>query len=190
MKNLTYRNATPTDAYALAELSIMGGDGLYEFLLSDFAPRDMLAGLMSRTMKESASHCYVAVDGSMVVAMVDAFPAALLRETDRDILPQDRVQILEPIDQAQDWESFLINTIAVRAPYRRQGIATRLLDWAIAQGKDFPRVSANVWADNEPAVHLFEKARFSAISQIAVSTHPDLPHNGITLVMKRDATLT
>ena len=46
--------------------------------------------------------------------MVNGYPAAWLREEEEDILPQDKVQILEPIDRAQDWESFLVNGIAVR----------------------------------------------------------------------------
>jgi hypothetical protein len=32
-----FRPASPADAYALAELSIMAGDGLYEFLLEEMA---------------------------------------------------------------------------------------------------------------------------------------------------------
>ena len=50
-----FRAAAPADAYALAELSILGGDGMYEFLLEDFAPREMLAGLIARTMKQDDS---------------------------------------------------------------------------------------------------------------------------------------
>ena len=46
------RAALPSDAYALAELSIMAGDGMYEFLLEEMAPREMLAGLMARSMKQ------------------------------------------------------------------------------------------------------------------------------------------
>ena len=86
----------PADAYALAELSIMAGDGLYEFLLEEMAPKEMLAGLMARSMKQDAGgfnwrHCFVA-DDKGVVGMINAFPAAWLREEERDILPQDRVR--------------------------------------------------------------------------------------------------
>jgi hypothetical protein len=119
---IVFRAAAPADAYALAELSIMAGDGIYEFLLEEMAPREMLAGLMARSMKQDAGgfswrHCFVA-DDKGVVGMINAFPAAWLREEERDILPQDRVQILDPIDQAQDWESFLVNSVAVRPQHR------------------------------------------------------------------------
>ena len=45
---IVFRAALPADAYALAELSIMAGDGLYEFLLEEMAPKEMLAGRNAR----------------------------------------------------------------------------------------------------------------------------------------------
>ncbi|HEY5082883.1 MAG TPA: GNAT family N-acetyltransferase, partial [Rhizomicrobium sp.] len=185
----------PADAFALAELSILGGDGMYEFLLEDMAPREMLAGLMARTMKQDSGgycwrHCFVA-DDQGVAGMVNAYPAAWLREEERDMLPPDRVQVLDPIDQAQDWESFLINSIAVRPQHRRQGVGLRLIQWAIEQAKvgKFMRISANVWQDNQAAIGLFEKAGFGLHTRVAVPQHPGLLHVGGSLVMTRQVEL-
>ena len=181
----------PGDAYALAELSIMGGDGMYEFLLEEMAPREMLAGLMAPSMKQDAGgfcwrHCFVA-DDKGVVGMVNAYPAAWLREQERDILPQDRVRILDPIDRAQNWESFLINSVAVRPQHRRQGIGTRLMEWAIEQARasGFARLSANVWADNVAAHALCEKLGFREQTRVEIPQHPGLAHSGGSLLMVR-----
>jgi ribosomal protein S18 acetylase RimI-like enzyme len=186
---LIFRAATPADAFALAELTIVAGDGLYEFLLEEMAPREMLAGLMARSMKQDSGgccwrHCLVA-DDQGVVGMVNAFPAAWLREEDRAILPPDRVQVLEPIDQAQDWESFLVNGIAVRPPYRRRGLGKRLMEWALEQAKaaGFARLTANVWEDNLPARALFEGAGFRIQARIEVPEHSELHHIGGSLLM-------
>jgi ribosomal protein S18 acetylase RimI-like enzyme len=188
---IVFRAAAPADAYALAELAIMAGDGMYEFLLEDLAPREMLAGLMARSIKQETGglawpHCFVA-DDKAVVGMINAYPAAWLRDEDRDILPQDRVQILDPIDQAQDWDSFLINGIAVRPQHRRKGIGSRLTQWAIeqARGAGFPRLSATVWADNLAARALFDKEGFQVQARIEVSEHPALSHAGGSLLMVR-----
>ncbi len=188
---IVFRAAAPTDAYPLAELSILAGDGMYEFLLEEMAPREMLAGLIARTMKQDAGgfswrHCFVA-DYKGVVGMINAFPAAWLREEERDILPQDRVQILDPIDQVQDWESFLVNSVAVRPEHRRQGIGTRLMRMAIEQAKEgaFARLTANVWADNVAARALFEREGFAAQTQVEVAPHPSLAHVGGSLLMAR-----
>jgi ribosomal protein S18 acetylase RimI-like enzyme len=185
---IVFRAASPSDAYALAELSILAGDGLYEFLLEDMAPKQMLAGLTARTMKQhrggfSWRHCFVADDKGLV-GMVNAFPAVWLREEDEQVLPQDRVRVLEPIDQAQDWESFLVNGIAVRAPYRRRGVGKRLLGWAMEQAAEggLPRLSANVWADNAPARGLFESQGFRLQRQIEVPEHAGLSHIGGSLL--------
>ena len=136
---MTFRDALPADAYTLAELSIVAGDGLYEFLLGDMAPKEMLAGLLARSMKQDSGgnswrHFFVAEDQGVVTGAVNAFPAEWLREEDRDVLPADRVQVLDPIDQAQVWDSFLINSVAVRPDYRRRGIGTRLIAWVVRPG--------------------------------------------------------
>jgi ribosomal protein S18 acetylase RimI-like enzyme len=181
-----FRPAQPADAYALAELSIMAGDGLYEFLLEEMAPKEMLAGLIARTMKQETGgfswrHCFV------VVGMINAYPAAWLREEDQDILPQDKVQILDPIDREQDWESFLVNGIAVRPPYRRQGIGKRLMEWAFEQARaaGFAKISANVWEDNLAGRGLFEDQGFSLQTRIQVAEHNGLSHVGGSLLMVR-----
>ncbi len=117
--------------------------------------------------------------------MINAFPAAWLREQERDILPHDRVQILDPIDRAQDWESFLVNAVAVREPYRRQGIGRRLMEWAIEQAKagGFARLSVNVWQDNVAAHALCEQTGFRLQTRIEVPPHPALSHIGGSLLM-------
>ena len=192
---MLFRAALPADAYALAELSIMAGDGMYEFLLEEMAPKEMLAGLMARTMKQDAGgfswrHCFVADDEGVVAGMINAFPAAWLRDQEQDILPQDRVQILDPIDQAQDWESFLVNGIAVRTPYRRQGVGKRLVQWAIEQAREggFARLSANVWEDN--ACRPGTLRGFQIQKRSPIAQHPGLNHVGASLLMVRYVRVT
>jgi ribosomal protein S18 acetylase RimI-like enzyme len=188
---VVFRPAQASDAYALSELSIMAGDGLYEFLLEEMAPKEMLAGLMARTMKQETGgfswrHCFVA-DDQGVVGMINAYPAAWLRDEEQDILPQDKVQILDPIDQAQDWESFLVNGIAVRPSHRRQGIGKRLMAWAIEQAGagGFARISANVWEDNPAGRGLFEDQGFDLQTRVQVAEHTGLSHVGGSLLMVR-----
>ena len=192
---IAFRAALPADAYALAELSIMAGDGMYEFLLEEMVPKEMLAGLVARSMKQDTGgscwrQCFVA-EGKGVVGMINAFPAAWLRDQERDLLPEDRVQILDPIDQAQDWESYLINSVAVRRDQRRHGIAGQLVKWAIEQATvaGFARLSVNVWADNVAAVALFEKEGFHVRTRIEVPEHPRLSHVGGSLLMTRKVDL-
>ena len=185
-----FRAATPGDAYALAELAILGGDGIYEFLLEDMAPKEMLAGLMARSIREndgvySWRNCYVAADRGTVVGMIHGLPAALLREERLDSLPPERVQVLEPIDQAQDWESFLVNSVAVRGPFRKREVGAQLLGWAVrrARASGFARVTANVWQDNPAARSLFQKLGFQVSRHVEVPQSLGLSHAGGSLLM-------
>jgi ribosomal protein S18 acetylase RimI-like enzyme len=195
---MLFRAALPGDSFALAELAITAGDGMYEFLLQEMAPKEMLAGLMSRSIKHGAGglswrNCFVAVDqdvvvGQGVIGMINAFPAEWLREEEQDLLPQDRVQVLAPIDQAQDWESFLVNGVAVLASHRRQGIGKRLIDWSVeqARARGFSRITSTVWEDNVAARSLFERQKFRVQTRIEVAGHPELSHTGSSLLMVRD----
>jgi GNAT superfamily N-acetyltransferase len=187
---MLFRAALPGDSYALAELAISAGDGMYEFLLQDMAPKEMLAGLMARSIKQGTGglswrNCFVAVDQGIVIGMINAFPAAWLQDEEQDILPQDRVQVLQPIDQAQDWESFLVNGVAVHASHRRQGAGKRLIEWSVEQAKTrgFARITSNVWEDNVAARRLFEKQGFQVQTRIEVAGLPELSHTGGSLLM-------
>jgi GNAT superfamily N-acetyltransferase len=189
VEEMLFRAALPGDSYALAELAISAGDGMYEFLLDEMAPREMLAGLMARSIKQGTGglswrNCFVAVDQG-VIGMINAFPAAWLREEEQDILPQDRVQVLEPIDQAQDWDSFLVNGVAVHAGHRRQGAGKRLIEWSVeqARARGFARITSNVWEDNAAARSLFQKQGFRVQTRIEVAGHPGLRHAGGSLLM-------
>jgi ribosomal protein S18 acetylase RimI-like enzyme len=191
-EEMLFRAALPGDAYVLAELAITAGDGMYEFLLQEMAPKEMLAGLMARGIKQGTGglswrNCFVAVDQG-VIGMINAFPAAWLREEEQDILPQDRVQVLEPIDQAQDWESFLVNGVAVHTSHRRQGVGKRLIEWSVeqARARGFSRITSTVWEDNVAARSLFEQQKFRVQTRIEVAGHPDLSHTGSSLLMMRD----
>jgi GNAT superfamily N-acetyltransferase len=190
---MLFRAALPGDAFALAELAILAGDGMYEFLLQEMAPKEMLAGLMARGIKHGSGglswrNCFVAVDQGAVIGMINAFPAAWLREEEQDVLPQERVQVLEPIDQAQDWQSFLVNGVAVHARHRRQGIGKRLIEWPVEQARTrrFGRLTGNVWEDNVAARNLFEKQGFRVQTRIEVAPHPQLSHAGASLLMVRE----
>ena len=104
------------------------------------------------------------------------------------MLPPDRVAVLDPIDQVQQWQSYLISGIAVRHEQRRQGIACRLLECAMrrAEAEGFCRASLNVWADNGAARALFERQGFVVEKLVEVPEHPALGHAGGSLLMVRE----
>ena len=165
---------------------------MYEFLLEEMAPREMLAGLIARTMKQDTGgfswrHCFVA-DDKGVVGMINAFPAAWLREEERDILPQDRVQILDPIDQAQDWESFLVNSVAVRpaTPAAGHRHAAHGVGHRAGQGRRFcPPHRECVGRQRCRLVRFSRRQGFAVQTQVEVAAASGLAHVGGSLLMVR-----
>lgn len=194
VENVIFRPAAPSDAYSIAELAILAGDGIYEFLLEEMVPKEMLAGMVARTIKRAEGgltwrHCFVAEAEKQVVGMVNVYPAIWLKDEEEDLLPRDRVELLAPIDEGQDWDSYLLNSIAVRADHRRKGIAAKLADWARQQAKaaGSSRLSLNVWADNLPARAFFEKMGFETTRAFEIPPDPRLGHQAGSLLMVRSS---
>jgi ribosomal protein S18 acetylase RimI-like enzyme len=48
----------------------------------------------------------------------------------------------------------------------------------------YNRLSLHVWADNIPAVNFYEARRFVQIGLAKISSHPRLPHNGGSILMR------
>jgi GNAT superfamily N-acetyltransferase len=194
IENVIFRPAVPSDAYPIAELAILAGDGIYEFLLEEMVPREMLAGMVARAVKRvngglTWGRCFVAEWEKQVIGMVNAYPAVWLKDEQEDLLPKDRVELLSPIDQGQDWESYLLNSIAVRVDHRRKGIAAELVEWSRQEAKaaGCSRLSLNVWADNLPARAFFEKMGFETARVFEIPPDPRLGHHAGSLLMVRSA---
>ena len=121
--------------------------------------------------------------------MINAFPAAWLRDEERDALPQDRVQVLEPIDQAQDWESFLVSggSRAFDAPAGRACNIPGPLGGGAGQGKWFAAVERQCLGRQCGCRRFVHRARLSPCRRgWRVPVHPALLHVGGSLVFVRD----
>jgi ribosomal protein S18 acetylase RimI-like enzyme len=192
-QGICFRRAAAADAFAIAELMILAGGGMYEFLLEEMVPKALLAGLIAKSVKReeggsSWRHCFVAERDGRIAGMINAYPAAWLESQDLTMLPPDRVAVLDPIDQVQQWQSYLISGIAVRHEDRRQGIARHLLECAIgrAEAEGFSRASLNVWADNRLARGFFAKQGFTLEKLVEVPEHPALGHAGGSMLLVRE----
>lgn len=180
------------DAEAVAELMLEAGGGLFEFLLHgvvpDKTPADLLAlAVAGDSGPYSHRNTLVAEAEGRVVAMINAYPAELMKEDPRDLLPQDRLDHVGELEEIEDWSSFFISSMAVAEAYRRKGVATRLLAWAFQQAErqGFDRVSLHVWADNEAARRLYEGQGFVVGGRARIAPHPRLRRAGESLLMIR-----
>ena len=189
---IVLRKACPEDAAAIAELMVVAGGGLFEFLLEDLVPGKTPADLLAMAIADEAgaySHRNVLVaeaDGR-VAGMINAYPADLMKADQRDLLPVERLEHISPLDEIQAWGSFFVSAMAVASDQRRRGIGRRLLGWACEQAErqGFDRISLQVWADNKAARRLYESVGFVVEATARIDPHPRLRRAGESLLMVR-----
>lgn len=92
---------------------------------------------------------FVAVDGSAVIGTLQL----VLRRDDPALADGQTCAYLEALD--------------VREPYRRRGVATRLVESAgvAAASRGFRRLTVEVEPDNAPSLGLFERLGFSCFKR-------------------------
>lgn len=186
-----YRPARPDDVAPAAALMEQAGGDVLRFVLDEIAPavdvRDLLAHMFAGQDNEcSHKHCIVAETGGAIVGVVNAFPTELLKDMPDETLSV-RERHLKARTKLKDDGSYRLNMIAVDPGIRRRGIASGLLRGvhARAMAEGYRRVSLHVWADNEAACSFYRASGFEVIGHAAVAWHPDLPHAGGSLLMRR-----
>ena len=185
-----FRGARPGDAQAVAALMVEAGGGLFEFLLEgvlpEMTPADVLA-LAVAGGDDPSSHrnVLVAEAAGQVVAMINAYPADLLKAEARDLVPKERLAHISALDDIADWGSLFISSMAVATGHRRRGIARYLLSrvFAAAERRGFDRVSLQVWADNDAARRLYENEGFVIQDRALIAPHSRLLQAGESLLM-------
>ncbi|HYH20418.1 MAG TPA: GNAT family N-acetyltransferase [Azospirillum sp.] len=189
---LHIRPAEPDDALAVADLMVMAGGGIYDFLLDGLlggAPvaQMLAAGVAGTAGSFSYRQCTVAEADGVVIGLAHAYPALWMRDVDRTGFPADRLEHIRAFDETQDWGSLFLSALAVVPGWRRRGVAGRLLEavYGRARAIGFDRVTLHVWADNAPARHLYERQGFTEAGHAAIPWHPRLPHEGGSHLLRR-----
>jgi ribosomal protein S18 acetylase RimI-like enzyme len=186
------RPADADDALAVADLMVMAGGGIYEFLMEGMlggAPvaHMLAAGVAGTAGSFSHRQCVVAEAGGTVVGLAHAYPALWMRNVDRTGFPPDRLEHLRAFDETQDWGSLFLSALAVDPAWRRRGIAGRLLETVCERARTvgYGRVTLHVWADNAPARRLYAAQGFVEAGHAAIPWHPQLPHQGGSHLLRR-----
>ena len=189
---MTYRFARRDDVDAIADLMMYAGENVLRFVLAELAPnlhpRALLAHIAAQDdERQSYRRCLVVELGAIVVGVANAFPAELFRCAIADQNLSPREIHLQSVTALQDWDSFILNSLAVDPRYRGRGIGSGLIEEVSRQARDegFDRLTLHVWADNRPARRLYRRAGFTVVARAEVADHPELSHRGGSLLMRR-----
>ena len=179
------RNAVKEDAYDLARLQALAGDGIIEY-----AYRDLIAGigpieLFARVFElgeEPYSHlnCVVAEHDGQVVGKLHTYGcdgAASIMPDDDPFLPADRLAILNAAFPPTP-VSWHIEAMAVLPEYRGQGLGRRFIELAKEQAGDngFDVLSLHVFEANEGARRLYQRCGFEILDRVPIPDALGLPH--------------
>jgi ribosomal protein S18 acetylase RimI-like enzyme len=181
-----YRAAEKADCTRIAELIHMASDGVVEFLFHDLVPDMTATQMVAYNLENSVGpHSYksaiVAVDGDKVVGMALSYPSSYHKITDemKHFFPADRLEHLHDYYSTAVPASWFLDALGTDAAYRRKGIATQLVEltWKKAIKNNYNMLSLIAFADNAPALTLYEKLGFKAVANIQLAANAYIPHS-------------
>lgn len=193
-KTLTLRAALPRDIPDLARIAnaAFGGFGqvMYEEAVPGRSALDLLEHRFSRAHTSgSLTNSHIAEMEKRVVGGLHAFPADWEAQDPPDLLiPAEREPYFAPFVGLEASSSYYINAVTVFEPFQGRGIARQLMDFAedLARGKGFNQTSLHVFAENGPAIRLYERRGYREAGRNPLVPHPALQFRGDLLLLVKD----
>ena len=192
---LKYRTAKKKDSAKLAELINLASDGVVEYLFHDLVPGVTPVQIVAHNLENdnypySYRSAIVAVDGNDVVGMALSYPSIYHRITEemRDFFPSDRLEHFKDFYLSRVENSYFLDALGVHQACRRKGIGTRLVELtkekAIENG--YKLLSLIVFADNTPALALYEALGFEAVKKVELDGNEFIPHKDGCFLLRYD----
>lgn len=187
MNNVIFRAATPDDSLEIAQLTIIAGGGIFEFLLEDLLKNNTLENVLaSEIQQETGTLSYVNTN----VAELNNKIIGIIKSSDpkeqvvtpemKEFLSPEKLDWLNDLFSSMIKEGFYINSLAVHSNYRQQGIGTQLINEVKNQAKkqNISLLSLTVWSDNMTAIEFYKRQGFQEFKQVKIDFHPLMPHYG------------
>jgi ribosomal protein S18 acetylase RimI-like enzyme len=191
MAQLELRSATADDVPALARLTAMAGDGLFDALYENTIPGVPTHGVIERRLlrtgtTKSFENCWVAALLNEVVGGLNAYPIdAEEADPANPLLRADRRYLLEPFKHLHVPGSFYLSTISVFPEYRGQGCGVKLLSFVRSHARKcgFGEISLISFEQNTRAVALYERFGFRVIRRRPAVAHQLVHYSSGNLVL-------
>ncbi|MGK7938684.1 MAG: GNAT family N-acetyltransferase [Crocosphaera sp.] len=187
MNNLILRPAYPQDALGIAQLTIIAGGGMFEFLLEDLLQDNTLENIVaSEIEKETGNLSYLDTEvvelNSKIIGIINSGDSKKQGITQEiiDFFPPEKINWVQELFSTKIEGSLYVYILAVDSHYRKQGIGKKLMNHVEnkARKQNISSISLTVWSDNINAIKFYEKQGFKEVKHIKVDYHPLLPHHG------------
>ncbi len=194
---ITYRDGKKKDAVRLAELISIASGGVVEYLFHDLIPGFTPVEVMAHVMEDGDSHrsyksAIVAERDGKIVGMSLSYAGRYygLTEENRKFFPQERLDFLNDFFELRVDESWFLDSLAVDAGVRKQGVGGELIARTKARAvqNGFGSLCLVAFADNATALPLYERCGFEVVQRVEIGSHELIPHEGGCFLMKCDLT--
>lgn len=155
------------------------GHGHIEYLLDALVPGRTALQQLALVLGEDQHYSYknvdLATDSGRIVGLVFSYisHANAITQEMLNVFSDDRVQWMRYFSDNQVSNSWYINTLGVDEAYRRQGIASQLLDQASRRAlqNQIQCLSLHVYENNSAAIKLYETYGFTKVERIDLTAH-------------------
>jgi len=186
--NLNIRKATPADCRAIAELTLMAGEGIPTFFWQQ-PGQDIIDIGAKKACSETGNFSYhnvhLAELNNEIAAMLLAYKLPEDDDTNLDELPE----IIRPLIELEQCVpgSFYINMIATYPQHRGKAVGTKLLGAVdqLAKVADCELISLEVFEQNDGALRLYQRLDYNIIERRKVVPHECYPYTGDILLLTR-----
>lgn len=197
-KQILIRDATPADALALAELTIMAGHGLHEVFYAGLIPGNSTAEIIAdrRILRSGnfSSHALWRVAASAqgeILGALNSFPQEIFGQSLADpLLTPTRTKIADAITELEmsATGTYYINILAVFPECRGSGVGEALMAEAdrLARRDEFNRLTLCTFEADNRTVAFYQRQGFKIIDTRPIVPHPGLEHSGNWALMARD----
>jgi ribosomal protein S18 acetylase RimI-like enzyme len=193
--SVIYREARREDSSELAELVSIASGGVIDFLFKDLVPglspvEVVAQGFAGDNYPHTFKNAILAEYRQEVIGMSLSYPSHLHTVTDemRSFLPADRLAHLKDFYDARVERSWYLDTLGIKENYRRQGIGRKLIELTVEKAvrHKFRTISLIVFADNMPALSLYQRVGFQTVRKVRLSANEYILHEGDSLLVKYD----
>jgi ribosomal protein S18 acetylase RimI-like enzyme len=194
---IKYRSAEKKDSRKLAELINIASDGAVEYLFHDLVPAMAPVQVVAENLEhDSYPHTYksavVACEGNNLIGMALSYPSSYHKVTAemKRFFPADRLEHFSHFYGSRIENSWFLDALCVIESHRRRSIGGNLIsltkEKAIENG--FNALSLIVFADNTPAIALYERAGFEVVQKVELRGNEFIKHDDGCLLMKCEIT--
>lgn len=185
------RRAAKDDAPVIAAIEMLTAPEFATFLLDGLFDDASVGAILSWRYRQggvdSTDWSWIAEAEGAALGAMGAYPVALSQqEWGVDTGESARRNAhFQPIRAMMRDDAFHIARLGVLPQARRQGIATALVETACeaARNRGDPLVTLVVWADNKPALALYNSLGFEVLNRTEIEAHPRLTKHGESLLL-------